>query len=87
MWLIRWKAEDGTSGSCNARCYNNVGATSKSVCICTGVNRGVGFAVAVQNTQLLYKTWVKTQQDKRHTVISYSLAPVCQYVQQYLWEK
>jgi len=86
MRLIRWKAEDGTKGSCNAHCYNNLTARSKSVCICTGVNRGVGLKKAVQNTQKMYKEWIKTREQERHTVISYSLAPMCQYVQQYLWE-
>ena len=49
--LISTYNSDGCVGRCDLRCYNAV--TLRCVCVCGGVNHGVGLKQAIANTQKL----------------------------------
>lgn len=86
MKLLTWKTNTEEQGCCHARCYTTPKNTTKSRCICKGENRGVGIERAIENTRAHYELWIQ-QKEQEGCIVTYTLAPVCRYIQQPLWKE
>lgn len=86
MKLLTWETQAGKKGFCGAKCYNSKKKVKRSRCICKGENSGVGEEQAIKNTQHYYRKWVQEKENKEHTTLLYTLAPICKYIQMELWQ-
>ena len=64
--LMRFKTKSGKQGSCDARCYDAKGLECS--CCCGGVNHGVGFKQAYENTWTRFDEIVKEADDFKQII-------------------
>ncbi|MBA7628826.1 hypothetical protein ES703_36322 [subsurface metagenome] len=57
MTLITTSGSEGTTGRCDARCYNAKGPDCD--CCCGGLNHGKGLQKAIENTQKQAETIIE----------------------------
>lgn len=62
--LISAGNSEGEFGRCDAKCYN---ATHPDCdCICGGANHGVGFKLAIENTERYVDDWIEVYAKKHN---------------------
>jgi len=54
--LIAGYDSNGCTGRCDAKCYE--ATSSECICICCGMNHGVGLNRACENTAALAERWI-----------------------------
>lgn len=49
-------------GRCDVQCYD--GSDTRCVCVCTGLNHGVGLEAGVEQTRRMVTEWINVQREQ-----------------------